>query len=296
MTSITLAGDGFDAAISTAGGIITRLRWSAAGTSIPLLRDAPDDATALQSACYPLVPFANRVAGNRFSFEGRSYAFQPNTDWDRHYLHGEGWLDEWQVVAQDERSLTLGFAHCGGGTPYAYEATQRFAIEDGALVLSLSVTNRGESTLPFGLGWHPYFAMTPQTTLKAPAAKFWTEVEGWLPGEATDIPEELDFSRPRGLPHHWVNNGFEDWSGVAEITWPEHSARLAMRADPIFRHAFVFVSDTGFDPGYKRDYFCFEPMTHLANGHNLEGLGGLKPLAPAETLSGSVRLKPELLG
>ena len=70
---------------------------------------------------------------------------------------------------------------------------------------------------------------------------------------------------------------------------------MSLSADPLFRHAFVFVSDTGFDPAFQRDYFCFEPMSHLADGQNMPGLGDLKVLRPGETLSGSVRLTPARL-
>jgi aldose 1-epimerase len=187
----------------------------------------------------------------------------------------------------------MSFEHRGGHTPYEYLASQCFTIDDDSLTIAMTVENRGRQRLPFGLGWHPYFPLTPQTTLEARAEAFWTEVEGWLPGERTSIPADLDFSRAIGLPHRWVNNGFENWNGHARISWPEHRVSLSMEADPILRHAVLFLSDTTFDPGFKRDYFCFEPMSHLANGHNLPGLGGLRVLAPGESLMGGFRLRVE---
>lgn len=296
MAALQIRGDGLTARISTKGGILLGLWWEKDGERIPLLRAAPnDDADALASGCYPLVPFGNRVKGNRFSFAGREFTFAPNTSWDAHYLHGEGWQQDWSIVAQTGSSLELGFSFAGQGTPYVYEARQRFTIADGGITFHLSVRNGGDQPLPFGLGWHPYFPMTPKTTLKAPAARFWTEVEGWLPGEATDIPADLDFSTPRGLPHRWVNNGFENWSGTAEVTWPERKTRLHLTAEPLFKHAFVFVSDSVFDPTFRRDYFCFEPMSHLANGHNLADLGNLKVLQQDEILAGSITFRPEAL-
>ncbi|WP_411036549.1 aldose 1-epimerase [Shinella sp. BYT-45] len=297
MTVIDIGKGDLSARISTAGGLVLGLWWKPSDIPIPLLRPAPGvEADALASGCYPLVPFGNRVRGNAFRFAGRDYRFQPNTAWDPHYLHGEGWQADWSVVESGTNSVELFFVHLAGeGTPYRYAATQRFAIEDGAFVLTLSVTNRGETALPFGLGWHPYFPMTPQTTLLAPARKYWTEVDGWLPGEAVEIPEDVDFRAPRGLPHRWVNNGFEGWSGQARIDWPERGTRLTLSADPLFRHAFVFVSDTGFDPAFQRDYFCFEPMSHLADGHNQAGLGDLAVLQPGEALAGSIRMMPARL-
>ena len=294
MPVLELKSGALSARLSTAGGLILGFRKEGeGGKSVPLLRDAPDNADALSSSCYPLVPFGNRLKENRFAFDGEEYRFSPNTDWDPHYLHGEGWQSEWIVEERDDYRVTMSFAHRGGHTPYAYFARQSFLLTGDELLLTLSVENMGEKLLPFGLGWHPYFPMTPQTTLFAPARKFWTEVEGWLPGEVTAIPEDLDFSEPAPLPHRWVNNGFQDWSGEAVIAWPEHQMQLHLTADPLFAHAFVFVSDTVFDPQFKRDYFCFEPMSHLANGHNLPDLGGLRILEPGQQLSGSIRLRPQ---
>jgi aldose 1-epimerase len=293
MSVLNLRSGSLSLKVSTVGGLILGFWQDGSGDRVPLLRPAPDNADALSSSCYPLVPFGNRVKNNRFRFDGQEFRFSANTPWDLHYLHGEGWQAEWSIEEQADDRVTMSFIHSGGHTPYAYRASQTFGLADNQLQMTLSVENAGEGALPFGLGWHPYFPMTPQTTLLAPAQKFWTEVEGWLPGEATEIPEDLDFSKPSRLPHRWVNNGFEDWAGEAVITWPERGTCLHLTADPVFRHAFVFVSDTVFDPQFKRDYFCFEPMSHLADGHNLPGLGGLQILHPGQQLSGSIRLRPQ---
>lgn len=279
--------------VSTKGGLVLGFWRDVGDGKTALLRPSlSQDVDALGSSCYPLVPFGNRVKGNAFSFERNDYRLTPNTDWDKHYLHGEGWQADWSIDSETPASVDMSFTHRGGNTPYAYKASQRFAVDEAGLTMSLRVENRGERALPFGIGWHPYFPMTPNTTLLAPARKFWTEVEDWLPGERTGIPEDLDFSSPAPLPHRWVNNGFEDWSGEASITWPEWKTSLHLTADAIFKHAFIFVSDTTFDPGFKRDYFCFEPMSHLANGHNMEDLGDLKVLGPGERMSGNIYMRP----
>jgi len=296
MTVVELRGSSLTARLSTRGGLVLGLWWERGGMRVPLLREASsDDADALSSGCYPLVPFGNRVKDNRFTFRGKDYAFEPNTPWDPHYLHGEGWQSEWKVLSQNSSEAEFRFSHEGHDTPYAYEARQRFAIHDDRFDMHLEVRNIGAEALPFGLGWHPYFPMTPATTLKAPARQFWTEIKGWLPGEATDIPEDLDFATARGLPHRWINNGFEGWDDFAEVAWPEHGVRLRLTADEQLRHYFIFVSDAGFDPDYQRDYFCFEPMSHLANGHNLPDLGDLTVLEPGEEMAVSLQLCPEAI-
>ncbi|KQV70120.1 aldose 1-epimerase [Rhizobium sp. Root1220] len=293
MTVVDLEAGPLSLRVSTKGGLVLGFWRDIGDGKKALLRPSvSQDVDALGSSCYPLVPFGNRVKGNAFAFDEEEYRLRPNTEWDKHYLHGEGWQAEWLIVRQTPTSVEMSFTHTNGKSPYSFKASQHFAIDEGGLTMTLTVESGGERAMPFGLGWHPYFPMTPKTTLLAPARQFWTEVDGWLPGERTTIPEDLDFSSPAPLPHRWVNNGFEDWSGEALITWPERNTLLHLTADAVFKHAFVFVSDTTFDPGYKRDYFCFEPMTHLANGHNMPDLGGLKVLAPGESLCGSIHMRP----
>ena len=294
MTVVDLRNGPLSLRVSSKGGLVLGFWTETDNGKVALLRPAPSvDADALASSCYPLVPFGNRVKGNRFVFEETEYRLEPNAAWDKHYLHGEGWQTDWTIDRQTDASIEMSFVQRGGHTPYEYRAIQSFVLDDKGLTLTLAVENRGGRAMPFGLGWHPYFPMTPETTLQARFEAFWTEVEGWLPGERTGIPPDLNFSEPSGLPHRWVNNGFENWSGEARVAWPERRMSLALTADPVFRHAFIFVSDTGFDPNFDRDYFCFEPMTHLADGHNLDGLGDLKILRPGEALSGSVKFRPE---
>ncbi|MGE0282830.1 MAG: aldose 1-epimerase [Rhizobiaceae bacterium] len=291
MAVIRLAKGEADARISTSGGSVLGLTVG----GLPLLRPAADDAGAIDSACYPLVPFGNRIRSNRFAFEGRVHTLEPNTQWDPHYLHGEGWLADWTVVEQAAGRLVITHRHTGGSIPYAYVARQEFQLLSDGMELSLSVTNEDSHAMPFGIGWHPYFPMTPLTTLQTATGRMWTEEPGWLPGKPVPAPADLDFSQPRRLPVHWVNNAFEDWSGNASICWPEHGRALRLDADPLFTTVFIFVSDTSFDPSYKRDFFALEPMSHLPDGHNLPGLGGLKTLQPGETLVGSMRLVVETL-
>ncbi len=260
------------------------------GVERPLLRPAPGYAGEPRSAgCFPLLPFGNRVRGNRFGFGGADYAFAPNQPWDRHYLHGDSWLSLWELADLSPRAATLSLQRRGDdGSPYAYDATIGFALTEADLSIRLAVTNRHAAALPFGLGLHPYFPLTPRTTLQASALRVFVEEADFLPGEAADIPPDLDFSAARFLPRHWINNAFAGWDGRAEILWPEHGLGLRIQADAAFGHYVVFMSDRRYEPGFNDDYFCFEPMTHQADAHHAADLGGLAVLAPGECLAAMV--------
>ncbi len=273
------------------GAAITRFVWRRAdGVEIPMLREAGGyDGNPLHASCFPLIPFGNRVRDNRFACDGHDYAFKPNQSWDRHYLHGDGWLTRWRDG--DATTLTMG-READATSPYAYTAAIEFTVTEAALRVAMSVRNEGERVLPFGLGLHPYFPLTPETTLRAPASSFFTEEAEFMPGDRTAVPGTLDFTHAKMPPRHWTNNGFSGWDGRADIAWPERSAALRIEADPSFRDYFVFMSDRKFEPDFAGDYFCFEPMTHHADAHHAPDLGGLAVLAPGQTLAAGISFVP----
>ena len=291
MPDIELAAEGVQASVATEGGVLWRFLARVDGVSIPLMRlPAPGkQRRALSSACFPLVPFGNRVAGNRFMFEGRAYELTPNVAGDEHYLHGDGWLSDWSILDRSDDRVILEFRQASPRSPYAYRARQEIRVSLNTLWLTLEATNTGDAALPFGLGWHPFFPLTDAATLRAPAARYWTEGEGFLPDENLAVPPPLDFRRAKILPRRWTNHGFEGWDGTADVVWPERRLGLTIETEPLLSRYFLFLSDPAFDPAYRYDFFCLEPMSHSANGHNLGDGGGLTVLRPGEAMRRSAR-------
>lgn len=81
------------------------------------------------------------MSGNRFVWQGREYQLQPNVEWDAHYLHGDGWLGEWQCVSRSDDSLCLVYEHLSG--VYHYRVSQAFHLTADTLTVTLAVTNQG---------------------------------------------------------------------------------------------------------------------------------------------------------
>jgi aldose 1-epimerase len=254
----------------------------------PLLRPGKQSGVAVESSCFPLVPFGNRINGNAFTWEGKTYTLAPNVAWDSHYLHGDGWLNHWTCEQNSADALTLGYKHTHG--VYFYFAQQRFTLNASSLSVTLTVTNEGDETLPFGLGWHPYFPLTDATRLQAKASGYWLEREQWLAGEYQGtLPDLLDFNQVNALPRQWVNNGFACWNGEALIRQAQYELR--MTTEPPAPCYFVFVSDPEFDKGYAFDFFCIEPMSHAPDDHHRLHGGNLTALKPGESLSQTMVLE-----
>ena len=263
-----------------AGGGVLRFDWLGDGNVVPIFRPGEPDAALRDPralACFPLVPWSNLIGGGGFVFEDRSVEV-PLTRADEPYpLHGHGWLMPWRVVSQTEASAELAAA-VDRGQPFRYSARLRYTVRGNALHVSLSVRNDG-APLPFGLGLHPFFPRTPDVRLQARADAMWQAAQDHLPTVLQAPPADADFRTLRPLAAGAaINHSFEGWDGHAEIVWPSRRLSLSMTADA---SRYVLYTPTAYD------FFCFEPVDHAINAHNLPGLPqdhGLTVLAAGEGL------------
>ncbi len=166
--------------------------------------------------------------------------------------------------------------------------------KSGALTMTLDVVNRAAETLPYGLGFHPWFPRTRLTTLRAAASTVWFEDERHLPAGSAPVAArpEWDFSAARALPAGWLHAWFTGWDGTATITWPEHRLALDITAPPPLSTCLVY------SPGREAGFVCFEPVSHPVDAHNLPGgpeAHGLVMLAPGEGMSATARFAPRRL-
>ncbi|KAA0691396.1 aldose 1-epimerase [Neorhizobium sp. P12A] len=275
----TLRSSDLTVRVSPIGGAILSADYR--GTPFLVAAGGPDGTMA----SFSLVPFGNRVEHNGMTVGGRDYRFAPNSS-DPLYLHGDGWLAEWDIEVMSEDHLQMSFEKAADEcSPYAYRAQHTIRVAENELHLALSVENLGRDPFPFGLGQHPFFPRTPGTILKASTKACWSEREGHLPDRRQSIPNDLDFRDGALLPSQWVNNAFEGWDGKASIDWPELGMRLLLEADPLFNVGMIYM------PTDRTDFFCFEPMSHLPNGHHLPDLGGLRLLAQGERMAGEMRFR-----
>jgi aldose 1-epimerase len=257
------------------------------GIAVPLLRSwrpaAGADPFALAGNL--LLPWSNRISGGGFSYQGRFHPLQPNWPGEKYPLHGNAFQTPWAVRQHTAAAVTLELRGAPVG-PFHYAATVRYELRDGALETELSVENCGDETLPYGLGFHPWFPRHPGTRLRAAAAAVWHEDAEHLPTLAQSVAElqEWDFQQPRPLPPGWINNGFAGWNGAAEILQPEDGLSLTLSASETLG-AYLLYS-----PSPASDFFCFEPVSHLVDAHHLKAAGGLVALPPGGRLAGNMLL------
>ncbi len=286
MELVTLTNRHLQAQVAPSiGGALARLDALTGGAPFPLLR-AFEPGEQIpgpgQMACFPLVPWSNRIGGAGFTFEARRITLTPNRAGEPCPIHGEGWQRAWQVETQSASSVELVLDR-RAAAPFCYVARLRYWLAGRALEVRLEVTNCGVRTLPFGLGLHPWMPRADGVLLRAGAVAAWERGEGGLPVAPIAIPDSWDFSTARAVPVQGIDNVFSGWDGEAEIVWPANGQCLRISADMDY---YIVYTPAG------ANYFCFEPVDHMINAHNLAGgpaRHGLRLLAPGQTLARSVR-------
>ncbi len=249
------------------GGAVRELTWRGR----PILRPAGPGASEdpFAAACFPMVPFVNRIARGRFSFAGRSVRLQPNWSEDPHPIHGQGWRARWQVQAETQTSATLRFEGGGDEWPWRYGCEQRFRLLPDGLSIELAIENLSDAPMPAMLGLHPYFPQAAEARLQAQLPSVWMTDTAALPVEEAKTPADWRFEPRRSVQSVPLDHCFCGWDGQASIEWPDRAISLRATHCP-FLHVYAPAG---------RNFFCIEPQTGAAGalGRNAADVPALAP-------------------
>jgi aldose 1-epimerase len=271
------------------GGGLAAFDWVADGAPVPMFRrwNGADDPATL--ACVPMVPWWARISGGGFTWRGRFHPIARTDPSDSHPLHGDGWRSPWTTTSHDAQRIVIGL-RSRAVPPFDYEAELEYTLVDATLGIRLSLHNRASEPLPYALGLHPWLPRTEDVTLHAVAQGTWPEQPPELPTttQASPIPSDWDFARPRPLPARFVDNCFDGWDARAVVAWPKRGCQLEVTCDPGISRYHLYA------PGPERPIFCFEQVSTVIDALNLAApceQTGLRVLAPDEQTQMSVRYR-----
>ncbi len=256
--------------------------WSIADG--PVLRPRSDEVLSTRFArglgAYPLVPFSNRIAHGRFTWDGRAYELP--APFGGNAIHGTGWERAWSVAERSAGVALLALEYAPSvDWPFAFSAEQRFTLAADSLEVHMSVTNRHDAPAPFGIGLHPYFPRGAGCVLGFAADNVWMSGPDMIPTGRVAVPAAWNHRDGKPFGSVAMDNCFDGWRGPVGLHWPARGLTLQITADPVFRHLVVFTPD-------GRDFLAVEPVTNVNDGINRAD-GDMVTLAPGETLAGTIR-------
>jgi aldose 1-epimerase len=229
-----------------------------------------------------MFPFAGRIRGVSFDFEGKSYSLQAG-DGLGNAIHGFVIDRPWRVTARGADRVTGQFQASVDepallkNWPADFRITAEYQLVRGKLVADYTIENPDTKPLPFGFGTHPYFRVplggnsASDCRVTVPIGSNWV-LEGLLPtGAKTNPPLAGELSR--GMPtkemkldHVFGDVKFDNHHATATILDPVGKHTLKMTFDDQFTACVVY------NPPH-REAVCIEPYTTIPDAFTLAARG-----------------------
>jgi aldose 1-epimerase len=247
-----------------------------------------------------LFPWPNRIGDGEWTFSGR--IARPTIDDVEHSTASHG-LIRWrpfriEAVNQNRCVLTM-MLHPTPDYPFLSEISVAYHLGSLGLTVTTTVTNRDEVPLPFGVGFHPYLAVTTPTIegalLEIPAKAYVAVNARQLPtGEILPLSgNPLDFSKRKSLSGHELDVTFteliRDDTGLATATLEDaNGGEIDLSVDRNFPYFQVYTGDH-LEKGRRRTSVAIEPMTCPPDA--LRSGKDVVALEPGQHWAGSWRLR-----
>jgi aldose 1-epimerase len=225
----------------------------------------------------PLIPWPNRLADGRYSWEGQERQLEL-TEPDKHNaIHGLLRWRNWAVVDQRGDQLTVATRlHPTDRWPFTLDVSVAYSLGDDGLTVETRARNIGDRPCPYACGQHPYLSPGDEATvddctleLKA-ATRIDTDPDRQLP-TATEPVEgtDYDFRAARPIGKLEVDYAFTDLERDAEgRSWvrlgcPDgHTVELW--TDEAYPVTEIYTADT-LAPERRRRGLGAEPMSAPPN-------------------------------
>jgi aldose 1-epimerase len=247
-----------------------------------------------------LYPWPNRMGDDRWSFSERTA--RPHVDDVTHAtaIHGVVRWRPFRVEAVNQNRCVLSLLlHPSPDYPFLSEIEVAYHLGSLGLTVTTTVTNRDEVPIPFGLGFHPYLAVTTPTiegaTLEVPARAYIALDERQLPtGEILPVAGHLlDFTSRKSVSGHELDVTFTELSrddlGLATVVVGDaEGGEVELSMDRNFPYVQLFTGDT-LERGRRRTSIAVEPMTCPPDA--LRSGKDIVVLEPGQHWAGSWRLR-----
>jgi aldose 1-epimerase len=254
-----------------------------------------------------LFPFPNRIRDGKFSWQGKSYSLPINDPAKKNAIHGFAHTHPWRVVDQGANAgsaWVTGEFHGSVDAPEIvalwpadYRLRVTYRLFDHVLRVEADADNPDTKPLPFGVGYHPYFALAPfggpQAFITVGAAKIWELTDNLPTGQLLDPDERRELRHGQSYSalqlDDVMTNLFtfaydqnDNLGMTAVIQHPSGKGMLTLWTSEDFRDLVVFTPP-------HREAICVEPYTCTTDAINLSPRGidaGLRVLKPGEHWQG----------
>jgi aldose 1-epimerase len=245
-----------------------------------------------------LCPYPNRVAGGRYTWDGREYVLPKGKVLyaGENPIHGFCADRPWRVTRQTASSVTGEFHFSKDDPdrrdlwPADFLIEVRYEVLGPALRCDIRIANPDLVPLPFGLGTHPYFKLPlsggsrfGDCLLQVPAARQYELIDGLPTGRTVPADETVDLregARLEGLKLDdvYTDLTYEPHGLMTRVVDPAAGLEVVQTCDRSVRDVVAFTP-------YWAQAACIELYTCVTDAIHLQEEGfdaGLRVLQPGE--------------
>jgi aldose 1-epimerase len=246
----------------------------------------------------PLIPWPNRLADGRYSFEGEKFQVPLSEPQTNNAIHGFLRWQSWRAAEREEgRVVMKARIHPRPEYPFDLEATVSYELGDEGLLVTTELVNLGDRACPVGHGQHPYLSagqgLIDDCDLQHPGrTRILTDVRQLPAGSEPVEGTGFDFRDPKRLGAQEIDFAFTDlirdsqgraWTRLRR---PDGST-VSLWVDRAYPFVELYTGHT-LAPDRARRGLGTEPMSCAPDGlNNGEGLIVLDPGASTRATWGA---------
>ena len=269
------------------GGMLRSLSILKNNEWVPILWTSEDPAVfktnhAVAYSGSKLSPFPNRINGGHYSFNHKKLQLPCNEPSFPHALHGFVYNKSFLIESSHQLlKLTLSYDGETEGYPFPYLLTMCYSLQDNGITITTELSNTGNSIMPVGDGWHPYFTLGGKVNdwkLTIPGNKYYLTDEKYIPtlNTANFHQQDIVLIEDIELNHCFEIAQQETNIGVTRISNPKTGIVIEVwQRTGIAQYNYVQY----YIPK-DRNSLAVEPMTCIPDAFNNKI--GLISLAPGE--------------
>ncbi len=222
-----------------------------------------------------LAPWPNRLANGMYEYGGTVRQVAVSEPSRMTALHGLVTHVRWQTAGASDDGSSIELTHAvvpTAGYPWPLRLVATYSLGDEGLVATLTATNAGDSTAPYGAGVHPWLstggAKLDDCTLRVDAARHVTIDNRLLPTGTEPVTNGYDLREPTLLAGHAYDDAWtdliRDGDGRSRLLLGRpDGTTVTLWADETARAWQVCTGDEV--PSIARTAVAAEPMTCVAD-------------------------------
>lgn len=222
-----------------------------------------------------LFPISSYLEQDTYVYEGEAYQLKQ---------HGFARTQAGRVIAahasEQETSITLELTNDEQTLeryPFQYRLVMTYTLNQDGLTVQAEVTNKDNKTMPFYLGYHPYFFVEDKEKLElsVPSSTYHEMIAGSMNGEQFN----LQLAEANVIYHELQANS---------CTMIDHarSLRVTIEYDDVYQYIVLWALE-------GKPFICIEPWMAPVDGMNVNK--GVQQLAANETHRSMIHIRPQLL-